>query len=198
MLGEVDEEAEFEKRIADLKRSKGETPYGETRKSPASSQSLTTSSMMSPVCSASKPKYDFSDESIFYEGSPHTGDVMVNVALGATLVWLPLTAASVARKAFVKYKVTDKRVSVITEAPWKSEQLDVAYEEVSDVVAIGRGVGAWGDMVITLKNGDKVEIRSLDKLVFTSTTCFRIVIQMARDKELRNGEDTEIEGSFSN
>lgn len=92
---------------------------------------------------------------------------MVNVALGATLVWLPLTAAAVARKAFVKYKVTDKRVSVTTEAPWKSEQLDVAYEEVSDVVAIGRGVGAWGDMVITLKNGDKVEIRSLDKLVFT-------------------------------
>ena len=27
--------------------------------------------------------------------------------------------------------------------------------------AIGRGVGLWGDMVITLKNGEKVELRSM-------------------------------------
>lgn len=121
---------------------------------------------------------------------------MVNVALGATLVWLPLTVAAVTRKAFVKYKVTDKRVSVITEAPWKSEQLDVAYEEVRDVVAIGRGVGAWGDMVITLNNGDKVEIRSLDKSALILTTCFGIGVQMERNQGLCTGKDSKIEGSF--
>lgn len=43
------------------------------------------------------------------------------------------------------------------------EQVDIAYQEVADVVAIGRGIGAWGDMVITLRNGDKVEIRSLER-----------------------------------
>jgi hypothetical protein len=43
------------------------------------------------------------------------------VALGATLVAIPLTIGAVARSAFVKYKFTDKRVSVITAAPWESE-----------------------------------------------------------------------------
>jgi len=43
------------------------------------------------------------------------------------------------------------------------EQTDVGYEEISDVVAIGRGLGFWGDMVINLKDGSKVEIRSIDK-----------------------------------
>lgn len=27
------------------------------------------------------------------------------------------------------------------------EQTDIAYQEVKDVVTIGRGVGLWGDMV---------------------------------------------------
>eukprot|EP00854_Cymbomonas_tetramitiformis_P019457 gene19457-23265_t len=64
---------------------------------------------------------DFSDEVVFWEGKPATGDLAVNVALGATLLWL-----------------------------------------VKDVISIGRGVGLWGDMVITLQNGEKLELRSLE------------------------------------
>ncbi len=41
------------------------------------------------------------------------------------------------------------------------EQTDVAYQEVKDVVTVGRGL--WGDLVVTLNNGDKVELRSLEK-----------------------------------
>ena len=33
------------------------------------------------------------------------------------------------------------------------------------MVSIGRGVGAWGDMVITLNDGSKIEMRSLPKCV---------------------------------
>ena len=32
-----------------------------------------------------------------------------------------------------------------------------------DVQAIGRGLGLWGDMVVKLKDGSKIEIRSIDK-----------------------------------
>jgi hypothetical protein len=56
--------------------------------------------------------------------TPHTtppGDLAFNLALGTTLVALPLTIGAVARTAFVKYRFTDKRVSVITSAPWESE-----------------------------------------------------------------------------
>ena len=41
------------------------------------------------------------------------------------------------------------------------EQLDAAYQEVKDVVAVPRGLGFWGDMVVTLRNNDKMELRSL-------------------------------------
>ena len=115
------------------------------------------------MCLRSGIKYDYSNEKLHFESAPHRGDLAVNVALGATLLWLPLTAAAVGRGAFVKYRITDKRISVITNAPWKKEQLDAPYQEVADVVSVGRGIGLWGDMVVTLKNGDKVEMRSLPK-----------------------------------
>ena len=66
------------------------------------------------------PKYDFSGEQLHWEGTPHRGDLVTNLALGATLLWLPLTAAAIGRGAFIKFRFTDKRVSVITTAPWKS------------------------------------------------------------------------------
>lgn len=56
---------------------------------------------------------------VFFEGSPSAGDLAVNVLLGITLIWLPLTAAAVGRFAFVKYRVTDKRMTVTTKAPWQ-------------------------------------------------------------------------------
>ena len=33
---------------------------------------------------------------------------------------------------------------------------------MQSVVAIGRGVGIWGDMVLNLDKGDKLEMRSMD------------------------------------
>lgn len=45
------------------------------------------------------------------------------------------------------------------------EELSAAYQEVKDVRSVGRGIGLWGDMVIELRNGDKIELRSLDKWV---------------------------------
>jgi hypothetical protein len=151
-----DTEEDFESRLAALKTAKGETPWGEGAKKSSSSSSSSTK----PV-SGSKKVYDFSKETLHFESGPHLGDVAVNMVLGATLIWLPLSFAAVGRAAFVKYRFTDRRLSTITTAPWKNEQLDAAYQEVKDVVCIGRGVGIWGDMVVTLRNGDKIEMRAL-------------------------------------
>jgi hypothetical protein len=68
-----------------------------------------------------RKQFDYSDETVVFETAPHRGDLAINLALGATLLWLPLTAAAVGRAAFIKFRFTDKRVSVITSAPWKSE-----------------------------------------------------------------------------
>ena len=44
-----------------------------------------------------------------------------------------------------------------------AEQLDAAYQEVKTVISIGRGVGLWGDMVVTLNDGSKIEMRALPR-----------------------------------
>ena len=76
-------------------------------------------------------KYDFSGEKIHWEGPPHRGDIAVNLALGTTLLWLPLTIASVTRGAFVNFIFSDKRLSVVTTAPWKSRLLASAFLHTS-------------------------------------------------------------------
>ena len=159
-VGDDADEAAFEERLRALKVAKGATPMGEGAKKKAVSETKSQSTQM-----GSKRDYDFSGETVRYEGTPHRGDLAVNVALGTTIVWLPLTFAAIGRGLFVNYKFTDKRLSVITTAPWKSDQLDVAYQEVADVQVIGRGVGLWGDMVVTLRDGSKVEMRALDQFM---------------------------------
>jgi hypothetical protein len=37
----------------------------------------------------------------------------------------------------------------------------VGWHEVAKVVGVNRGFGLWGDMVLTLTSGDKLEIRSV-------------------------------------
>lgn len=69
---------------------------------------------------------DYSDETVWREFQPARADLAFNVAMGITLVWLPLTASAVGRCAFVNYKVTDKRVCVSTNAPWSSASLPCA------------------------------------------------------------------------
>lgn len=159
-------DAELEARLAKLRTAKGATPQGENAKqrrgvaAPTASTSA-TSVVDKPAAPAAPASYDFSSETLYYEGPPHRGDLVTNLALAPTLVWIPLTAAAVGRAAFVRYRFTDRRLSVVATAPWKSEQTDVAYQEVSGVKTVPRGIGLWGDMVVTLKNGDKVEMRSL-------------------------------------
>ena len=63
---------------------------------------------------------DFRDEKVFFEGPPSRGDLAVNVALGATLLWLPLTFAAVGRSIWLKYRITDKRISIISSSPTDS------------------------------------------------------------------------------
>jgi hypothetical protein len=176
----ADDEEDFESRLAALKRAKGETPYGEgvkRTKPPSSGSKSSSTASTAPSASASsssaaaaskasrKKQYDYSDETVHFESTPHLGDVAVNVALGITLVWLPLSLASVGRAAFIRYRFTDRRISCVTTAPWKNEQLDAAYQEVKDVVTIGRGIGLWGDMLVTLNDGSKIEMRALPRFM---------------------------------
>jgi len=108
-----------------------------------------------------EPAIDWGTETIVYEGPPARGEVVANVAMSWTLVWLPLAIQAIGRALWLNYKITDKRVSVVSVSPLRKERTDIPMDQIQDVVSIGRGIGAWGDMVVTLRNGEKVELRSL-------------------------------------
>lgn len=101
-------------------------------------------------------------EEIYYEGGPHKGDLIINILLGFTVICLPLTVAAIVRALWLRYRITTRRISI--NSGWMSrDRTDIVYSEIYKVVTVPRGLGMWGDMVITLKDGSRIEMRALPK-----------------------------------
>lgn len=101
-------------------------------------------------------------EEIYFEGAPHVGDLITNILLGFTVICLPLTVGAIVRAIWLRYRVTDRRITVI--GGWMGrDRSDIIYSEITKVVTVPRGLGAWGDMVITLKDGSRLELRAMPK-----------------------------------
>jgi hypothetical protein len=101
-------------------------------------------------------------EEIYYEGGPHIGDLIVNILIGLTVVGLPLTIGAVVRALWLRYRITDRRISV-TGGWMGRERTDIIYSEVVKIVKVPRGIGLWGDMVVTLRNGSRLEMRAVPR-----------------------------------
>ncbi|MBE9110462.1 PH domain-containing protein [Nodosilinea sp. LEGE 07298] len=101
-------------------------------------------------------------EDVFYEGGPHIGDLIVNVLLGFTIICLPLTVGAITRALWLRYRITSRRISV-TGGWMGRDRTDLIYNEISKIVTVPRGVGLWGDMVVTLKDGSRLELRSMPR-----------------------------------
>lgn len=101
-------------------------------------------------------------EEAYFEGGPHIGDLIFNILLGFTVICLPLTVGAVVRALWLRYRVTDRRISV-TGGWMGRDRTDIVYSEVKRVVKIPRGIGLWGDVVVTLRDKSRLEMRSVPK-----------------------------------
>jgi hypothetical protein len=99
-------------------------------------------------------------EEVYYEGGPHIGDLIINGLLALTIVCIPLTIGAIVRALWLRYRITSRRIS-ITGGWLGRTRSDVIYSEISKIVTVPRGLGLWGDMVITLKDGSKLEMRAV-------------------------------------
>lgn len=99
-------------------------------------------------------------EDVIYEGGPHIGDLIVNILLGFTVICLPLTVGAIVRALWLRYRITSRRISIT--GGWQGkDRTDIIYSEVKKVVKIPRGLGMWGDLVVTLQDGSRLELRSM-------------------------------------
>ena len=101
-------------------------------------------------------------EDVYYEGGPHWGDLLLNILLGFTIICLPFTVGAVIRALWLRYRITNRRVTVIG-GWWGRDRSDIVYSEIREVKSVPRGIGLWGDMVLTLKDGSRLEMRSLPR-----------------------------------
>lgn len=101
-------------------------------------------------------------EEVYLEGGPHIGELILNILLGFTVICLPLTVGAIVRALWLRFKISDRRISV-TGGWMGRDRTDVIYSEIAKIVTVPRGLGAWGDMVLTLKDGSRLELRGVPR-----------------------------------
>lgn len=121
-------------------------------------------------------------ETIFFDGGAHYGDLLANLLLGFTLFWLPLTLAAVSRAFNLRYRFTNLRVTVISGLTGE-DRSDFSYKVIKDVQVVPRLIGEWGDIIITLKDGTKVDLRSVPKFREIAKYCLSMAEQPVVLKE---------------
>ncbi|HEY9866843.1 MAG TPA: PH domain-containing protein [Candidatus Obscuribacterales bacterium] len=101
-------------------------------------------------------------EESFYEGGPAIGDLIINLLIGLTVIGIPLAIGAIVRALWLRYRITNRRISVI--GGWMGQdRTDIVYSEIIKIVKVPRGLGTWGDMVLTLKNGSRLELRAVPR-----------------------------------
>ncbi|PSO70472.1 MAG: ribonuclease P [Cyanobacteria bacterium QH_8_48_120] len=101
-------------------------------------------------------------EEVFYEGGPHMGDLIFNILLGFTVICLPLTVGAIVRALRLRYRITNRRIS-ITGGLRGRDRTDIIYSEIIKITQVPRGIGLWGDIVVTLRDKTRLEMRAVPK-----------------------------------
>ncbi len=125
------------------------------------------------------------NEDIFYEGGPATGDLIINLIAGVTLIGLPFTFGALVRALWVRYKITTRRISV-TGGWLGRDKTQIVYSQIAEIRAIPRGLGSYGDMVLVLKDGARLEMRSIPNFRETESYILKKIGTTSQDKVNKN------------
>ena len=116
-------------------------------------------------------------EDVHYDGGPAKGDLIFNLLLGVTLIGLPFAIGAIVRAVWLRFRITSRRISV-TGGWMGKEKTQVVYSQIKEVRTVSRGFGAWGDMVLVLNDGARLEMRSVPS--FRETEAFILERMAAR------------------
>ncbi|MBW4670908.1 MAG: PH domain-containing protein [Cyanomargarita calcarea GSE-NOS-MK-12-04C] len=101
-------------------------------------------------------------EEVYYEGGPHIGDLILSCLIGLTVIGLPVAIGAIVRALWLRFRISDRRISV-TGGWMGRDRTDIIYSEIVKIVKVPRGIGLWGDMVLTLRDGSRLEMRAVPK-----------------------------------
>lgn len=122
-------------------KRKGETPGSSTSSAPRPSKS------------------SLAPEEIFYEGPPAITETLAPTLSILTVVGIIPAAAAWARQAWVRYKITNRRIRV-TSGMNGQDMAEIVYADIIEIRTVRRLFGD-GDMVAFLRDGAKFEMRNI-------------------------------------
>ena len=100
------------------------------------------------------------NEDVFYAGGPAKGDLITNLLFGLTLIGIPFAVGALVRALWLRFRITSRRVEV--SGGWLGrDRSQVVYSQIREVRSVARGLGFWGDMVLILNDGMKLEMRAV-------------------------------------
>ena len=102
------------------------------------------------------------NEEVFYEGGPAKGDLILNLLFGLSLIGIPFAVGALVRALWLRFRITSRRVEV--SGGWLGrDRTQVVYSQIREVRSVSRGFGFWGDMVLVLNDGMKLEMRAVPR-----------------------------------
>lgn len=99
-------------------------------------------------------------EEVLYDGGPHPMDLVFGLLGALTVVGIPLAVGAIVRALWLRFHITDRTIAV-KGGFWGRTATTVSYGQIREVRSVSRGFGLYGDMVLLLKGGGAVEMRSL-------------------------------------
>ena len=100
-------------------------------------------------------------EEVYYEGSPSLGELIIPILSTLTLIGLVSLFSAMLRQKWVRYKITDRRISV-NSSFLGSKKVQIVYRDIEKIKFIPRFWGTAADIVIFMKDGTSLEMRSLE------------------------------------
>ena len=123
------------------------------------------------------------NEETFYEGGPAKSDLFINLIAGLTILGLPFTFAALVRALWLRFKITNKRITI--DGGWFGKnKTQVSLNNIDEIRSMPRGLGSYGDIVLILNDGSKVEMKSLP--------LFREKQKFIEDRILKNSQTSSL------
>ncbi len=111
------------------------------------------------AASPTKAAATLAPEETYYEGPPAITETIAPTISILTVVGIVPAAAAWARQAWVRYKITNRRIRVTSGIGGK-DMAEIVYPDVVELRTVKRLFGD-GDMVFFLRDGAKFEMRNV-------------------------------------
>lgn len=98
-------------------------------------------------------------EDVFYEGPPAITETIAPTISILTVIGIIPAAAAWARQAWVRYKITTRRIRV-TSGINGNDMAEIVYPDIVEVRTVKRLFGD-GDLVAFLRDGARFEMRNI-------------------------------------